>query len=54
MSFRHLALVIALALAVACTRSDPPSSAAWSDVAPPPARCDDGGDGGVMIDGVCL
>jgi hypothetical protein len=41
-------LLIAATLAAACAREEP---APWSPAA---IACDDGGDGGVLIDGVCL
>jgi hypothetical protein len=45
---RRLVLALCLAL-VAC--APPPAP---TDVAAPPLPCDDGGSGGVLIDGVCL
>jgi type IV pilus biogenesis protein CpaD/CtpE len=43
---RRLALIaLALAFLAACQARDPATGL---------VRCDDGGDGGVVIDGVCL
>lgn len=42
----RLALMITLALLAACAREVDPATGL--------VRCDDGGDGGVVIDGVCL
>ena len=41
-------LLIAATLAAACARHEP------APYGPPARSCDDGGDGGVLIDGVCL
>jgi hypothetical protein len=64
--FRTLLPLVPLALVLpACTPAPQPASvplAAPTPAAAPPApsqpivlrRCDDGGDGGVLIDGICL
>ena len=41
-------LLIAATLLVACARHEP------APYGPAARSCDDGGDGGVIIDGVCL
>ena len=41
-------LLIAATLVAACARHEP------APYGPAPRSCDDGGDGGVIIDGVCL
>jgi hypothetical protein len=49
MRFKIVLLVVAGVMLTACAKPRPAAEA------PVAARaCDDGGDGGVMIDGVCL
>lgn len=47
-SVRLAFLLIAAALVAACARTEP------APYGPSARSCDDGGDGGVIIDGVCL
>jgi hypothetical protein len=51
-SVRLAFLLIALALVAACARTAPAREPA--PYGPAARTCDDGGDGGVIIDGVCL
>ncbi|HRO11492.1 hypothetical protein [Amaricoccus sp.] len=46
-------LLVAATLAAACARQEP-AAVRTASYAPQPVPCDDGGDGGVLIDGVCL
>lgn len=48
MSVRTVLIALAAALIAACAAHEP------APYGPPARSCDDGGDGGVIIDGVCL
>ena len=47
---RYLALLLAAALVTGCGEIPPPTASSQVAMIP----CDDGGDGGVMIGGVCF
>jgi hypothetical protein len=47
-SVRTVLMTLAAALIAACAAHEP------APYGPPARSCDDGGDGGVIIDGVCL